>query len=249
VNTLVLLKQVPDLVEDLELNDDGNGLDPDEVDFKLNEFDDHALEEALLLKEAGGGTVTAAIFDGDGADKILYTALAKGADEAIKVSGLEPEEIDSTYVAAKAFAGLVRERKPDLVVTGVQACDDRDGQLAPLVAALCDLPCVGVVAGVTGGGGKVTVQKELSGGMVAELEMTLPGVLGVQAASKTPRYVPVSKVRQVQGEASLGEFEADQDDPRTKIASMSPPETGAGAKMLGGVEELLDVLKQAGAVS
>jgi len=50
MNLLVPLKMVPDLVEELTLNEAGTGLDRDALTYKLNEFDDQALEEALELQ-------------------------------------------------------------------------------------------------------------------------------------------------------------------------------------------------------
>ena len=49
----VLLKQVPDLAEELEVDDSGKALDTEYIKFKLDEYDEHALEEAVCLKEAG----------------------------------------------------------------------------------------------------------------------------------------------------------------------------------------------------
>ena len=60
---IVPLKLVPDLVEELEVDDSGRALDTEYVKFKLNEFDDHALEEALLLKDSDGAEVTAMAVD------------------------------------------------------------------------------------------------------------------------------------------------------------------------------------------
>ena len=54
----VLLRAVPDPVEELELNDDETDLDREFLGYVLNEFDDHALEEALLLKDETGASVT-----------------------------------------------------------------------------------------------------------------------------------------------------------------------------------------------
>ena len=55
----VVLKQVPDLVEELEIDSGGKDIDRSLVKMKLNEFDDHALEQAVLLKESSGARVTA----------------------------------------------------------------------------------------------------------------------------------------------------------------------------------------------
>jgi electron transfer flavoprotein beta subunit len=85
----------------------------------------------------------------------------------------------------------------DLVLTGVQAIDDLDGLIAPLVAHELGLPYLGIVTRVSfdGVGQLVQAIKEYSNGVRGEFEVKLPAVLGMQAAEKPPRYVPVAKVR------------------------------------------------------
>ena len=180
---IVLMRRIPDVVEDLEVDVTGKALASEELKLTLNEFDDHALEEALLLKEATGGEVTAVALDGDETDKLLFTALAKGADRALKITGAAA---GSTTELARLFAGVIGGRPHDLVLTGVQAADERDGQLAPIVAALLEVPCVEVVTAVTPADGGVVLHKEYSGGVVAEFEVDAPAVLGIQAARQTP---------------------------------------------------------------
>lgn len=247
MNIIVLLKRVPDLVEDLEVDGSGKALDAEYLKFTLNEFDDHALEEALLLKEASGGSVTAVAIDGEEVDKMLFTALAKGADRALKVTGATPG--DSTLALARVLSEVVSSQPHDLVLTGVQAADDRDGQLAPLVGGLLGLPSVEVVTGVTPDSGTVTLLKEYSGGTVAEFEVDLPAVVGIQAARQTPRYAPVSKVRQIQQSTTLDTVAAAAgDNSGFSVIEMTPPESGEGAQMLAGVEELLALLVSKGVV-
>lgn len=243
---VVLMKRLPDLVEDLEVDDSGKALDTEFLKFTLNEFDDHALEEALLLKEATGGELTVVAVDGEEVDKMLFTALAKGADTALKITGVG--EITSTTQLARVFMQALTGRSHDLILTGVQAADDRDSQLAPTVAALLDAPCIEVVTGVEPEDGKVVVHKEYAGGVLAEFEVEPPAVLGIQAARQTPRYAPVSKVRQIQQESTIetvagGGAEAGG----FEVVQMTPPETGAGAEMLDSVDELVKVLETKGA--
>ncbi len=52
MNIAVLLKQVPDLVEELGVDESGRGLDHSWLRFVLNEFDAHALEQALVAQRA-----------------------------------------------------------------------------------------------------------------------------------------------------------------------------------------------------
>ncbi|HHY68088.1 MAG TPA: electron transfer flavoprotein subunit beta/FixA family protein, partial [Alicyclobacillus sp.] len=73
---LVPMKLVPDVVEELVVSDSGDSLDRDAVALKLNEWDEQALEQALLIKEAAGGEVIAVAAETGDVDDALYTALA-----------------------------------------------------------------------------------------------------------------------------------------------------------------------------
>ncbi len=239
MNIIVPIKQVPDLVEELEVDSSGKALDKEWLKFRINEFDDHALEEALLLKEDLGGTVTVIALDGDDVDKALYTAAAKGADKLIKVTGVDAE-LDN-HKAAMALASVIKDMDYDLILTGVQAVDDLDGQLPVLLAEYLGLPHIEVVTGVKVDGNVATVQKEFSGGIVGEYEVDLPAVLGIQAARETPRYVPVAKVRRAMRSAEIEEVSANVGDVSSALTveRMFKPETGGGAEFLtGSVDEI-----------
>jgi electron transfer flavoprotein beta subunit len=117
---VVLLKKVPDLVEDLEVDASGKALDTDDIKFKLNEYDDHALEEAILLKESGAADeVVAMAVDGADVDKMLFTAIAKGADKAEKLIDGNPAD---SHQLGKAFANVLGSESYDLVFTGCAIC-------------------------------------------------------------------------------------------------------------------------------
>jgi electron transfer flavoprotein beta subunit len=199
MHILVLLKMVPDVVEDLEIAPDGKALNLDYARMIPSESDDHAVEQALLLKERHGARVTILALDAPELDDALFTALAKGADRAIKVA--DTEAAVSTRQAARILSQAIPRISGllpvDLILTGVQAIDDLDGLIAPLVAHELDLPFIGIVTAVTldAGGKTALVTKEFPGGVRGEFEVTLPAVLGIQAAEKPPRYVPVARVR------------------------------------------------------
>ena len=96
MNIVVLIKQVPNLTDELDINSAGTDLDHDALQYVLNEWDEHALEEAVLAKEAAGGAVTVIGVDTTGElDGALHTALAKGADKAAKITGDYPRGADS----------------------------------------------------------------------------------------------------------------------------------------------------------
>ncbi len=244
---VVLLKRLPDLVEDLEVDSSGKALDTEFLKFTLNEFDDYALEEALLLKEATDGELTVVALDGEDVDKMLFTALAKGADKAMKIGDVG--EVSGNRDLAEILSRVVSSLPHDLILTGVQSAEDLDGQLAPMVAAMLDEPCVEVVTGVAAIDGGVSIHKEYSGGVVAEFEVDTPAVIGIQASRQAPRYAPVSKVRQVQESATIETVTGQAADGSVfSVVEMTPPETGEGAQMLGNVEELVKVLESKGVI-
>jgi electron transfer flavoprotein beta subunit len=235
---VVLLKQVPDLAEELEIDADGTGLDREWLSFVPSEWDEYALEEALLLRDQGhGGTVTClALGVGAGdVDELLATCLARGADRVVKVGSFE--QAPSSHTAAAAFAGALADLPHDLILTGVQAIDDLDGQVGPLVATRLDLPHVSVVTHIALAHQHttVTVHQEYAGGIVAEFEVQLPAVLGVQTSRETPRYAPVSRVRQLMKTATIEEVPGgDGPGSGLVVESMAVPVTGSSAEMLSG---------------
>ena len=87
MNIVVLAKLVPDLVEELEIDDTGTALDMSWLRLIINELDDHAIEQSILLKEKTGANVTVVAPGFEDIDDILFTAGAKGADRLIKVLG------------------------------------------------------------------------------------------------------------------------------------------------------------------
>lgn len=239
----VPVKFVPDLVEELSIDPGGAALDTSWLRLIINEFDDHAVEQAILLKERGGGQVTVMMTETDGADDFLFTAAAKGADQLLKLTG-DFSNINN-HALAHVYADLLKGLQPDLILTGVQAHNDLDGAVGPLLAEYLGLPYVGYVAGITVTGDKVLARKEYSGGLVAEIEVKLPAVLGIQAAEQPPRYVAYSKIRQVMGTAKIGEHPVASLDlgGGTVVSRMYQPEVAERAMMIeGGADEVADRL-------
>jgi len=238
MNIIVPIKQVPNLTDELEINGEGNNLDHEALQYVLNEFDEHALEEAVLTKESASGTVTVVGVDTTGElDGALHTALAKGADKAAKITGDFPRGTDS-HTQARLLAEAIKDMSPDIVLTGVQAADDRDGQIGPMIAAHLGMPYVGVVTGVTVSGGKAVLHKEYAGGVMAEFEVSLPMVVGVQAAHQPPRYAPVSKIRQIAKTAKIDEIAGGEAaGAGSTVRRMFKPESAGHAEMWEGSPE------------
>ena len=252
---VVPVRAVPDLVEEIELTADETGIDRDYLKFVVSEWDAQALEEALLVKDSSGADVVAVGLACDpDIDQALYTALAKGADSAVKITDGGDGPL-LTGDRAALLAGYLAAEPADLVITGVQAADDIDGQLPPMLAAHLGQPHVSVAVGVMAVDGAVTVRQEFAGGRVHELRVELPAVIGVQAARQAPRYAPISRIRQAMQAGELREAAADPAAaaPAPAVRRLFRPEQATHAEMLDGdadevAEAIADLLRSRGLV-
>jgi len=188
----------------------------------------------------------------EGMEEILYTAAAKGADRLIKLVGDFEGEVNN-HALARAFHETIESLKPDLILTGVQGNNDLDGSLGPCLAEYLGMSYVGYISGVIIEGERATVKKEYPGGLIAEVEVTLPVVLGIQAAESPPRYVAVSKVRQTMNSVSIEEAEISELDPTGSLVinKMFLAEAAERAEMIEGDEEeisarFVEIFKEAG---
>jgi electron transfer flavoprotein beta subunit len=248
---------VPDVIEELEVASDGKSLDVETLRLIINESDNHALEQSLLLKERHGGKVTAVALEAQEIDDVLYTALAKGVDRAVKITGVEPG-LTTRRVASilsRALPTITGALPSDLILTGCQAIDDLDGQVAPLITHSMKLPYLGLVTkvDVNAATGKASVVREYAGGVRGEFEIPMPAVLGIQAAEKPPRYIPVAKVRAVMKTAKIEQVAAPSaaQAPAIHVVEMKKPEAAGRAQVIeGSVEEaaakICDILAERG---
>ena len=232
----VMLRLTPDVTEELELTEDGRDIDREWIGLVLNEFDDQALEQAVLLKEATGAEVTALAVDGEGVERMLRTALARGADAVRRIRA--DESSASSRALAPLYAAAISEIGADLVLTGVLATDDLHGELAPFLAAELGWPQASAVSDMRIEGGEAIVRQEYSGGRAAQLALALPAVVGLQTASQPPRYVAGSKLRDLL-KVEVPEMELDVPPAATGIepATLALPDRGAGAEMIEGSGE------------
>lgn len=248
----VPIKQVPDVAEELELASDEKDVEREFLAFVMSEWDGQALEEAVLVKEATGAEVVVVAFDEPDVDQTLATALAKGADRAVKLTGAGEGWI-SSHARAHLISEWVRGEDIDLVLAGVHAVDDLDGQLPALLGPLLGRPHATVVVGVEVRDGTAAVQQDFGGGRVNELELRLPAVLGVQTASQPPRYVPIGLIRQAMQEGKIEEHAAPAAtvDSGISVRRLYEPEQAGHAEMLTGsadevAERIVELIRARG---
>jgi len=197
MNILVCIKQVADSSETLQI-DERTGLLSYAANtaFRMNRFDEFALEEALLIKERLSGTMVHALSVGpERASATVQRAMGMGADHGIHILN-GAGGYTSPFTAASLIAAWVRARNYDLIMTGVMAEDTMASQTGQLIAALLDLPCATSVIKeqVRPGSAEIAVEREIEGGSRETVQLKLPAVLTIQPGINFPRYPSFSKV-------------------------------------------------------
>ncbi len=135
--------------------------------------------------------------------------------------------------------------RPQLIILGKQAIDDDANQTGQMLAALADLPQATFASKVDLAADKVTVSREVDGGMET-LTLTLPAVITTDLRLNEPRYVTLPNIMKAK-KKQLDTFKPEDlgvdVKPRLKTLKVSePPKRGAGIKVPD-VAALVDKLK------
>jgi Fe-S oxidoreductase/electron transfer flavoprotein alpha/beta subunit len=194
---LVMVKHAAVLGDEHAFTEDGRDIESEYLEHTLNEWDDSALEEALLvIEKVGSGEVVAVAVGPEDADVSLRKVLAKGAHRAVRVwhdslAGADPVTI------ARAIAGVARREEPALIFAGVQSSDHAHGATGAALARILGLPNAAVVIGIEwDGASKLTVTRELEGGTRHTFKMPSPAVLSIQTGINKPRYATMRMIKQ-----------------------------------------------------
>jgi electron transfer flavoprotein beta subunit len=232
VKVVVCVKQVAVLGDEVEFTDDERDVDPDYLDYALNEWDTYATEEALRLSEAAGdGEVVVVSVGPEDAEEAMRRCLAMGAHRGIRVD--TDDRIDPIQVA-RALAEVVRAESPDLVFAGVQSADSVQAATGTALAELLDLPRVAVVTKIELGDGKATVNRELEGGLLDVVEVDTPALFTIQTGINEPRYATLRAIKQAEEKEIDVRQPGDLGQPAYRVKKMFVPMKGEGAEMLNG---------------
>ena len=229
---LVPVKRVVDYNVKVRVKSDGSGVDLANVKMSMNPFDEIAIEEAVRLKEKGVTTEVIAVSCGvSQCQETLRTAMAIGADRAILVECAD--ELQPLAVA-KLLKALVDKEQPSLVIVGKQAIDDDCNQTGQMLAALAGLPQGAFASKLEIADGKVTVTREIDGGM-ERLQLTLPAAVTTDLRLNEPRYVTLPNIMKAKKKplevvkpVDLG---VDVTSRIKTLKVIEPPKRGAGVKV------------------
>jgi electron transfer flavoprotein beta subunit len=245
---LVPVKRVAALEDDFRIREDGRDVDPEDLNYDLNEWDTFSLEQAVLIKEASSSQVqvVAATVGPEECDEVLRACLAKGADRALRVwdeaiAGSDPMAI------ARILAGVARREEPALVLAGAQSSDHGQATTGIALSAALDWPHVAVVTGLKYGAGdaRATVTRELEGGVMQDVDVACPAVLTIQLGINKPRYASLRAIKQAAGkpiemlglsELGLAADQVGEAGSASRVRRMAIPEKGR-AQMIEGTAQ------------
>ena len=243
MKVVVCVKQVAVLGDEVEFTEDERDVDPDYLDFALNEWDTYATEEALRLVEAAGSGEVVVVSVGDEeTEDCMRRCLAMGADRGVRV---ETEGRLDPIQVARALAEVVEAESPDLVFAGVQSSDSVQAATGGALAGLLGLPSVAVVTKIELDNGKATAHRELEGGLVDVVEVDTPALFTIQTGINEPRYATLRAIKQAEEKEIDVRQASELGEPGYRVRKMFVPPKGEGAEMLdGGAAEVAQRIRE-----
>jgi len=186
VEIVVLVKQVPDTESIIQIGEDNVSIKTDDIKWVMNPYDELAVEAALQIKEAQGGTVTILSMGPDKTVEVIRTALAMGADTGVHIN--DPATVGSDALSrAKLLAAAIKARPFDLVIAGMRAVDEDNYQVGAAVAEYLDIPQFTQVTKVVVENDTIKCHQVVEGATVVA-EASLPALFTTQRGLNEPRY-------------------------------------------------------------
>lgn len=248
---LVCIKQVPDMESKFKIDASGTWYDNVDLAWRMNEYDEYAVEQAVRLKEQlGDGDITVMCVGSDKVKETMKKALAMGCDRGVhvaddNVSGKEPYEI------ASIIATFAEDKGFDTIFTGMQSQDRGSGQVGVLVAEMLSFPCVTTIVDFAYQDGQVAAKRELEGGIRAMVKVSTPALFTCQLGLNKPRYPTLPNIMKAKKKEllSLAIDDLLQVEPRQQTTTLYFPEKKGGGLILEGdapdlADQLITILKE-----
>lgn len=244
---LVCIKQVPDIESNPEIRSDSLWIKEDNIAFRMNRYDEYALEEALLIKETIPGTTLDVITAGpERASSVLIKGLEKGADNAFHIKFTDYHL--SSAETASLISDFASDKNYDLIFAGVMSEDAMQCTTGPMIASLLSIPfAVSIIKSSIDYNDKtITAESELEGGSIETINLSMPCLITVQTGTNQPRYPSLSGKMRAKGiKPEVVEPEFSERISLKTSYKLSYPDSGVkGTTMTGTLEEKADKLIQ-----
>ena len=245
MNILVCIKQVPDMESKFKI--DGTWYAPEDLAWRMNEYDEYGVEQAVQLKEkAGEGDITVLCIGPKRVQETMKKALAMGCDRGVHINDEQYAHKAPNQIAS-IIAEFAKDKNFDVIFCGMQSQDRGSGQVGILVAESLDIPGISTIVDFGYNGGTIEVKRELEGGTKALVSTTVPALLTCQLGLNTPRYPTLPNIMKAKKKELLSipveellKSEASQETARLFF----PEKKGGGLILEGDPAELADKLIQ-----
>ncbi len=254
MNILVCIKQVPDMESKFKINGEGTWYENTDLAWRMNEYDEYAVEQAVQLKEKAGGDLTVLCIGPERVKETMKKALAMGCDRALHVADDAVHTKDS-FTVASIIAEFAGPKNFDMIFTGMQSQDRGSGQVGILVAEMLTIPSISTVVEFAFEGDTINAKRELEGGAKAKVSCGLPALVTCQLGLNTPRYPTLPNIMKAKKKEMLSVPVADlcKVDTVSETQSLYLPEKKGGGLILEGdpaelADKLIAILKEKTAV-
>jgi electron transfer flavoprotein beta subunit len=252
---LVCVKQVPDMESKFKVDGTGTWYEKTDLAWRMNEYDEYAVEEAVQLKEqVKDADVTVLCIGSDQVRETMKKALAMGCDRGAHIAD-DNSSSKEPYLIAGVIAEFAKDKNFDIIFTGMQSQDRGSGQVGVLVAEMLGLSSVSTVVDFVYSDGAIEVKRELEGGVKACVKVESPALITCQLGLNTPRYPTLPNIMKAKKKELLSIPVADliKVDARQETEKMYFPEKKGGGLVLEGdvgdlVAQLVQILKEKTAV-
>lgn len=248
---LVCIKQIPDMESKFKVNAAGTWYDVADLAWRMNEYDEFAVEQAVQLKEqVDGADLTVLCIGPERVKETMKKALAMGCDRGVHVADDAAHEKDPFEIAS-IIAEYAKDKGFELIFTGMQSQDRGSGQVGVLVAELLGLPSISTIVDFVFENGRIHAKRELEGGIKAKVSCNAPALMTCQLGLNAPRYPTLPNIMKAKKKELLSIDVADllKVEAKQETAKIYIPEKKGGGLILEGdavdlADQLIRILKE-----
>ncbi len=253
---LVCIKQVPDLESRFKPDAVGTWYDEADLAWRMNEYDEYAVEQAVQLREKLGDSVELTVLS-IGPDRVaeaIKKALAMGCDNAIHVQDNAASSKDPWQIAS-VIGAYAKNKGFDIIFAGMQSQDRGSAQVGVTVAEQLGFACTTTIVGFNYDSGSITAKRELEGGVKGIVTLKTPALVTCQLGLNVPRYPTLPNIMKAKKKEITVIPVADllAEESLATTASFHPPAKKGGGLVLEGdtgdlVDKVIAILKDKTAV-
>jgi electron transfer flavoprotein beta subunit len=253
---LVCIKQVPDLESRFKPDAAGVWYNETDLAFRMNEYDEYAVEQAVQLREklGDGSELTVLSIGPDRVVEAVKKSLAMGCDNAVHIQDASASAKDPWQIAS-IISTYAKDKGFDLIFTGMQSQDRGSAQVGVTIAEQLGFACTTTIVGFDYDNGTITAKRELEGGIKGVVKLKTPALVTCQLGLNIPRYPTLPNIMKSKRKEIVSIPVADllREEALATTTSFHPPAKKGGGIVLEGdvgdlVEKVIAILKDKTAV-